>query len=241
MREDSISFVCTGCSATLKVKSSSAGRQLKCPKCKAKVQVPVPGQEWLRKKCCECGTEHDLKHADICETCHAPESEQSKWCTVHRNLISSGVCADCLIQYHELTFPPNKKSPDPSKTSAFPPTMHRDRTTPPPVTPPTTTLPPIITTTTETAPKPVNPIEDSRWPLRCGIVALGFLFCCPCVASILGLIAIGMAADSQSKIAKADQVGMVQFKIIAGYVCGGGVVLLDGLRILIFAVQYLVS
>jgi hypothetical protein len=231
MRQEAIRFSCTGCPATLKVKSSSAGKRLKCPKCKTNVLVPYPGQECLRKKCGECGTEHDFEHDDVCETCHAPASEQLTWCTVHRNLISSGVCADCLEQYHAVAFPAPKKKTEP-------PTVDRDRTAPPPITPP---LPPIITTTTEPPAMSVNPGVDSRWPLWCGIGAVGSLFCCPCMAFLMGLLAIGMAADAQRKIEKSDQVGMVQFKIVTGYACGCGVVLLDGLRILFFVIPYLFS
>ena len=177
MRPDSISFVCRSCSATLNVKSSSAGRLLKCLRCKGEVNVPFPGKKWLRTKCCECGTEHDLEHNDVCETCRAPASEQSTWCTVHRNLLSSKVCADCLIQYHEVTFGQRNTSADQS-SSSFPPSINQNRPTPPPVKP-ISASPPVAAAITESASTASSPVQKSQWTLWCGFVAAHFCFLLP--------------------------------------------------------------
>lgn len=82
--------------------------------------------------------------------------------------------------------------------------------------------------------KVVDPVVDSRNAFLLGLFSVGIVFCCPCISSITGVLAIGAAADSQSKIPSARQVGMVRFKIIATYLCGGFTILVDVARILVY-------
>ena len=89
------------------------------------------------------------------------------------------------------------------------------------------------TTDTEIA-KEVDPVADSRSTFVVGLFSVGIAFCCPCISSIAGIAAIGAASNSQTRIPNEKQVGMVRFKIIATYFCGGFAILVDVIRTLVY-------
>lgn len=101
MTEKLIAVTCSRCSKRLGIKPRLAGKTLKCTGCDSQIKTPYPGKDWLRKKCGDCGTEHDLNHEDVCETCHAAASEQLVICRKHLKTVSDHVCPSCLQEFAE--------------------------------------------------------------------------------------------------------------------------------------------
>ena len=118
-----IRFSCPKCEAMHKVKCASAGKQVSCLKCSSAISVPRPGQNWLRKRCSECGTEHESSHNGICQACRASATELAKWCTLHRCLLEDEACENCCIGFHgiaALVLPQPMKAPSTPNLSAGP-------------------------------------------------------------------------------------------------------------------------
>ena len=154
--------------------------------------------------CQECG-HHSSPAISSCPACGERRDFLDKFqCDQCHQILDAAFCAKC-----------NAPPPLPAT-----PPLHVNTGAPP-------------KTETEVA-KEVDPVGDSRNAFLLGLFSLGAVFCCPCVSSIAGLLAIGAAANAASSIPKEKQVGMVRFKIIATYSCGGLAILFDVTRTLVY-------
>ncbi len=208
-----IRFSCDKCSTKIKAKNSVAGQKLACPKCSSYVSVPFPGKEFLRSKCLECGTEHDLNHSEPCMACGAPRASFKSWCSAHRCIIKRGVCPACLKRFNSPPKAPSESDDELDFGSD---------------------------STSEPTPRELRKaVVNSRFPLWFGIIALITLVYCPVVAFFAGLMEIGFAANCDQETPRELQVGKIRRRIVFGYIAGTAVAVLDVLRTLIFVIWYI--